>query len=113
MELSLQSIESLELEDAERNIFNAIKGSLHSSLSTEEKAQNIASDIKRLCEEKESSKEVGMVEWGFWTIVLEFAYILPPDHPWQDCLVKSIETLRQGGGEIKRAGFTASPFLKF
>jgi hypothetical protein len=107
MEVNLESIESLDLSETERNVFKAIKESLQSPLDSEGKAHKIALDLQLLCTEADSPSRLSVVLSDLWQILLELAYLVPPDHSWQDTVVGAVNTLRKQGGEVK-SGYQAS-----
>jgi hypothetical protein len=107
MDVNLEPIATLNLSETERRLFNSIQTSLQSPLNPEPRAQKIAGDIQLLCDEANSQADLSAILGDLWAVLVELAYLLPPDHPWQDILVGAVETLRAQDGEVK-SGYKAS-----
>ena len=100
MEVSLQSVEDTNLIDPERAIFNVLKATLRYPANPQAKVIKIADDINFFCISLEEGTDIGEILWEIWSVVIDIVCCIPPGHSWQDCLVLSLDSLRQRDGAI-------------
>lgn len=96
MELSLQYVQDQSFSDLGRAIFDIIKATLQYPAEPQAKAIKLANDVKFFYEASHQTTDT--VDWETWWVVLDVVCCIPPDHPWQDSLVQSLDILRQRDG---------------
>ncbi|XXH00800.1 hypothetical protein Hte_007151 [Hypoxylon texense] len=92
MDINLQYAYDQTLSDLGRAVFNVLKATLQYPAEPQAKAMKLADDIKFF---DKSSDENTDADWVTWLVVLDIACCIPPDHPWQNSLVQSLDALRQ------------------
>lgn len=97
---------TLELSETERRLSTSIKSSLQSTLDPERKAQKIAEDIQLPCDETNSQADLSAILADIWALLVELAYLLPPNHSWQDTIAGVVNELRARDGGVK-SGYEA------
>lgn len=95
MEINLRFAQYKTFTELGRAIFNVLKATLQYPAEPQTKALKLADDIKFF---HESAHETSDADWVTWCVVLDIACCIPPDRPWQDSLVQSLDTLRQRYG---------------
>ncbi|KAL1905079.1 hypothetical protein Sste5344_009232 [Sporothrix stenoceras] len=78
-------------------IYLYIKAILQSSETIPEKVVKLSDAIRNGANEVDDTE---LYIWDLWMVVLRIAIYTPPDHPWQDVLVGSIQRIQQAGGRI-------------
>lgn len=89
--INLKYVEGKKLGPEARAMFNVLKATLEYPATAQQKGVKIADDIDFFA--RTFPKHVDL--WTVWFIVLDIAACLPPDHSWQDSLVKGLEDLGQ------------------
>ncbi|OTA94725.1 hypothetical protein M434DRAFT_394512 [Hypoxylon sp. CO27-5] len=92
MEIDLSSAEETDFTPFERPIFNVLKATLQYPGNQQAKIEKLADDIIFFC--KSSSHGSGIL-WHVWSVVIEIIFYIPPGHPWQDCFIQCLSSLRQ------------------
>ncbi|KAI1497566.1 hypothetical protein F5X99DRAFT_396471 [Biscogniauxia marginata] len=96
MEVDLQGLDNLDFPDFMRAIFNILRATLqYPADNTKLTAAKLAEDIKFVCQAEDRSGGIGGVILFTWMVVIEISQYVPPNHPWQDCLVQAVENLHQ------------------
>ncbi|KAI1116736.1 hypothetical protein F5Y14DRAFT_406422 [Nemania sp. NC0429] len=104
MEMDLPSSEDLEHDAFERPMYNLLRATLQYPADTESLAAKLAEDIVFICQAEAQKEGVKGFLFFIWTIIIDIARCVPPDHPWQDCLVRAIHHLRQREGIVPGMG---------
>ena len=94
MDPILQSIESIDFLDSERPLLNVLKATLQYPANPQAKGAKLADDINFFCNSVEEGVGLGKILWEVWPVVIDIACCIPPGHPWQDSLVRALESLR-------------------
>ncbi|KAI0105630.1 hypothetical protein F4776DRAFT_474283 [Hypoxylon sp. NC0597] len=93
MEVNLDSVEhGTHFTASERPIFNVLKATLQYPGNQQAKIEKLTNDIIFFC--KSSSYGSGIL-WNVWSVVIEIILYIPPDHPWQECFIQCLSSLRQ------------------
>lgn len=103
MEISLQSVD-IDLMDSERAVFKVLKATLEYPTDVRVKAQKLADDINFFCKSRIGNIDEGEILWQLWGLLLDITCCIPPGHPWQECLVQALDSLRQRDGAIPGYG---------
>lgn len=95
MDISLQPAEDIFERYGQRGIYerailNVLKATLQYPATPRLKAEKLADDISFFCQEEDT----GIILWSVWFVVIEIAGCIPPDHPWQQCLLQALDILR-------------------
>lgn len=104
MGIHLPRSEDLDHDEFERPMYNLLRATLQYPADTELVAAKLAEDIKFICQAEDQKDGVKGSIFFIWTIVIDIARCVPPDHPWQDCLVRAIDNLRQREGAVPGMG---------
>ncbi|KAI9148977.1 3-oxoacyl-acyl-carrier- reductase [Paramyrothecium foliicola] len=99
-EIDLGFLENPADPGSQRAFANIFRRLLPSEADTPRTAKSIANEIEGIFDLAGSLDDVDGLYWHLWMVVLDVAYRLPPDHPWQDCLVAVIENLRRLNGPM-------------
>jgi hypothetical protein len=105
MAISLRFIED-NLDDYDQPIFQIFKATLQYPADVQLKSTKLAEDFKFVCEAHNPAyPEHGSGNDMFysWLLLIQISQAIPPDHPWQDCLVRAIDILRQLEGTVPGA----------
>jgi hypothetical protein len=102
MEINLQAIAGTNLPKPQREIFDTFTTSLYSKGNSQAHAKTIADAIHRLCHATESEDHVGNILWNLWSVLIDIVQRIPPDHPWQETLVRALDNLRHRNGVVIR-----------
>lgn len=106
MEVSLEGVvRGSALNGSCRAILNLLKATIQYPADTNVKAAKLADEIKFICQAAYGRGDsVGGVLLYVWWMIIEISQCIPPDHPWQDCLVEAIWCLRQQEGTVPSMG---------
>lgn len=94
MDVNLQFVES-DLADYERPMYKVLKATLEYPADPEAKALKLADDIRFVTGWKDDVDDASCVLWQLWSLVLNIAKCIPPDHPWQQSLILALDTLQR------------------
>ncbi|KAI3327721.1 hypothetical protein HD806DRAFT_332679 [Xylariaceae sp. AK1471] len=111
MDVSLQFVEDFNMKDSDRAIFNILKATLQYTADTKVKSAKLAEDIKFICQAEDRTDGISDVILYVWSLVIEISQCIPPDHPWQDCLLQAIYNLRQQEGTVPGMGVSQWKYL--
>lgn len=98
------------LEGFDLSSMKILKATLEYEADTDLLASKLADDIKFICQaedakfrstSEDSDQQVinGALRF-IWAHIFDIARVTPPDHQRQDCLVKTLESLRQEKGTV-------------
>ena len=104
MDISFQSVNVIEYQDSERAIFNVLKATLQFPASQQAKSAKLTEDFIFICRSQEESPSIDAILWEVWAVVIDIAQCIPPDHPWQNSLVQSLESLRERDDTVLENG---------
>ncbi|KAI0390910.1 hypothetical protein F5Y17DRAFT_461341 [Xylariaceae sp. FL0594] len=76
-------------------IFNLLAATLEYDAGTDLKSAKLAEDINFVAAGTDNN-----ALWYAWSLVIQMSRHIPPDHPFQDCLVQAVGLLRQAEGEV-------------
>ncbi|KAI1263573.1 hypothetical protein F5Y18DRAFT_428847 [Xylariaceae sp. FL1019] len=101
--LLLRSVEE-EIPDDEIPIFRLFAATLQYPADSITIAAKLASDIDFVCHAEAASERMEDVIMYIWMQLIQIAHCVPPEHPWVDCLVQTIEILRGQDGLVPGMG---------
>ncbi|KAF4472298.1 hypothetical protein FALBO_802 [Fusarium albosuccineum] len=84
--------------DPPSEMLNVLLATLEYPADTKTKSLKLVQDIDFFCKAQEPPREPRIVDtppWYFWPLIMGMAACIPPDHEWQDCLVQTMDILRQ------------------
>ncbi|KAI1409448.1 hypothetical protein F5Y13DRAFT_181956 [Hypoxylon sp. FL1857] len=102
MEISLDCAEEVDFTALERAIFNVLKATLQYPGNPHAKTEKLANDIIFFCESSLEAVNVSEVLWDTWSVIVEIIFCVPPDHPWQDCIIGCLSSLRNRDDAIPK-----------
>lgn len=106
MDVSLQSVEEIDLTAPER-VINVLKATRQYPTTPQAKNTKLGDDIVFFCKAQEkgaSGDEASdVVEdlWQVWSVVIDVAGCIASGHPWQQSLVQALGNLRQWDGTVR------------
>ncbi|KAJ8125599.1 hypothetical protein O1611_g8039 [Lasiodiplodia mahajangana] len=104
MDVSLQYVEDNDLIPEDQAMFKILKATLEYTAATEIKSAKLAQDINFIvAAENRDGGTPGVLDY-IWDLILNISQCIPPDHPWQDCLLQAIGHLRQQDGTVPAMG---------
>ncbi|TEA11001.1 hypothetical protein C8034_v008283 [Colletotrichum sidae] len=98
--IDLQSVDQSTTSDSQRVILSLVKQPLVSTQDSANRSTAIADGLRRLGASQPSEGQVEGFLWDLWMVMVDVAYLVPPDHPWQDVLVEAVKNLQQTGGRV-------------
>ncbi|CCF33630.1 hypothetical protein CH063_01005 [Colletotrichum higginsianum] len=110
-EIDLSVLEEQDATESQKEIVEILRAHLHGEGSRHTSSSELADAIQQLGATKASRDAASDFLWHLWMVVVDFAYLIPPDHPWQGTLIGAIQTLRQTGGLIVATEETKEPLL--
>ncbi|KAK1962213.1 hypothetical protein LY78DRAFT_587074 [Colletotrichum sublineola] len=99
-EINLETVAEQNTTESQREIFDVVQKHLQSAGNAHQDPSALAAAIQQLAASRSSRDAMSGFLWDLWMVIVDLAYIIPPDHPWQDTLTCAIQTLRQTGGHI-------------
>ncbi|KAK6210009.1 hypothetical protein QIS74_11593 [Colletotrichum tabaci] len=110
-DINLGTVGEQTATESQEKIFRILQTHLQSGENTSTSSSELADAIQQLGATKSSRDAASGFLWDLWVVVVDLAYLIPPDHPWQDTLIGAIQTLRQTGGLIIATEATKKPLL--
>ncbi|CAG8159173.1 unnamed protein product [Penicillium salamii] len=103
--INLDSINDENDPDAtqgEADIFQILKQGLSSEADSATGAAQLAESLRVYIHDQAagSRKVANDLLWDLWPLLVQVVTFLPIDHPWQDCLITTVDKLRREGGRI-------------
>ncbi|KAK1980877.1 hypothetical protein LZ30DRAFT_782422 [Colletotrichum cereale] len=102
-EINLETVAEQNTTESQREIFDVLQHHLQSANNTHQDSSALTTAIQQLAAAQPSRDVASGFLWDLWMVVVDLAYLIPPDHPWQDTLTGAIQTLRRTGGPIGAA----------
>lgn len=96
MEINPELVEDTNYTDSDRTIFNALKDALQDSANPQASAK-VADAINAIC----GSAQGDEILPDIWSVIIDIARCIPPGHPYQDSLVRSLDELRGQDGAVE------------
>ncbi|KAI1172037.1 hypothetical protein F4777DRAFT_563250 [Nemania sp. FL0916] len=102
--LLFRELEEDEIPDDEIPMFRIFTATLQYPIDNKIKSAKLASDINFVCQAEAVTERIGDVIMYIWMQLIQIAHCAPPDHPWIDCLVETIEILQNQEGTVPGMG---------
>ncbi|KAK2008858.1 hypothetical protein LZ32DRAFT_539114 [Colletotrichum eremochloae] len=99
-EINLETVAEQNTTESQREIFDVVQRHLQSASNAHQDPSALTAAIQQLAASRSSRDATSGFLWDLWMVIVHLAYLIPPDHPWQDTLTCAIQTLRQTGGHI-------------
>ncbi|WQF76759.1 Putative oxopyrrolidine biosynthesis cluster protein G [Colletotrichum destructivum] len=110
-DINLDTLGEQHATVSQDKIFGILQTHLQSGGKTSTSSSQLADAIRQLSAKTSSGDAASGFLWDLWMVVVDLAYLIPPDHPWQDKLIGAIQTLRQTGGLIVPTEETKEPLM--
>ncbi|GJD05288.1 hypothetical protein ColKHC_14113 [Colletotrichum higginsianum] len=80
-EIDLSILEERDATESQKEIVEILRAHLHGEGSRHTSSSELADAIQQLGATRPSRDAASDFLWDLWMIVVDFAYLIPPDHP--------------------------------
>ncbi|WYZ40797.1 hypothetical protein EsH8_IV_001138 [Colletotrichum jinshuiense] len=99
-EINLRTVEEQNTTESQKIIFEVLQKYMRNAKNIHINSSELADAIQQLGATKPSRDDASGFLWDLWMVVIDLAYLIPPDHLWQDILTDAIQTLQKSGGHV-------------